>query len=226
MFERKMRNHYTTQKDIYDRLNDTVLLFKGEPHYIQTNGVSFCGYPLDDYQIKNTKIDIDPSDPELDISAIEIGYVNIEPGCRLNGNKVGMSVYYRSHPTKQYHQGIQPSRMEVESPIDGRRLEFCPSTMGLPLAKAIREEFPTVHEAIWGINSGLWSSCAISKDVCLVGEKSGLMTVAIRRENIGSLIPGQNKVLVKDNEFVWVIQRLLSRFSISIDPFEGMKEQG
>lgn len=54
-------------------------------------------------------------------------------------------------------------------------------------------------------------------------EDSGVITVAINRENIGSLIPSEGRVFIKDHEFLWVIQNLLTRFNISVNPFKAME---
>lgn len=220
MFEKRMRNHYRTAKDITDRLNNTVVLFDGVPHILSTSGTSILGYLLKDYP-NSKSIKIDPEDPRLDISSIELGYFNIEPNCPLNGVKKGVCAYLERTPQRQYSQSVNPNKLRVVSPIVGRNT-YSPSFLGHPMVKMIQDEYPTATEAVWNLSAGTHESIAISRDVALVAEGSGMMSVALNRENIGTLIPSENRVLVKDHEFIWVVEKLLSRFNIKVDPFKGL----
>jgi hypothetical protein len=95
------------------------------------------------------------------------------------------------------------------------------SYVGTPLYRMIKNEYPKAVEAVWMINSGTHESVALSRDIVLVAESSGLITVGWRRKNIGVMIPSMNRVLLKDHEFVWVLERILSRFQIEVEKFNG-----
>ena len=222
MFDTKMRNHYKTDKDIYDRLNGTVVSYDGEPHYLQCEGghAQTYIYPLKDYP-NAKKQKIDPLDEKLDIQSFELGYLNIDPMCPLNGNKTGFAFYLQRDPRKQYHQGIRPQTLSCLSPIEDRQMNKAVSYVGAPLRKMIKNEYPKAVEAVWMINSGTYESVALSRDIVLVAESSGLITVGWRRKNIGVMVPSMNRVLLKDHEFVWVLERILSRFQIEVEKFNN-----
>lgn len=222
MFDTKMRNHYRLDKDIYDRLNGTIVSYDGEPYYLKCEGGynQTYIYPLKDYPNAKKK-KIDPLDEKLDIQSFELGYLNIDPKCPLNGNKTGYAVYLQRYPQKQYHQGIRPQTISCLSPIDGREIDKGASYLGTPLWKMIKNEYPKAVEAIWMINSGTHESVALSRDIVLVAESSGLITVGWRRKNIGVMVPSMNKVFLKNHEFVWILERILSRFQIEVEKFDG-----
>lgn len=225
MFDTKMRNQYKTDKDVYDRLNGTVVSYDGEPHFLQCEGglSKTYIYPLKDYPASKKK-KVDPLDEKLDIQSFELGYLNIDPKCPLNRNSLGFACYLERGPVKQYHQGIRPQSLSCLSPISSRDVTLGVSYLGAPLYKMIKNEYPKAVEAVWMLNSGTHKSVAISRDVVLIPESSGLITVGWRRKNIGVMVPSMGKVLLKDHEFVWVLERILSRFQIEVEKFSSHME--
>lgn len=220
-FKKSMRNTYKSLHDISARLDRTVALYKGEPVLIAVQSHNLILYPLEKYP--NSKgFEIPFEDPDLDISSLELGYVNINPNCHINGCSKGMASWVARTSSRQYRQGVDPQRLLSQHPVEGRSGHGL-GTLGYPLYNLIKENYPSVLEAVWMLTAKTHISVAISREVCFVMEESGIITVAVNRENIGSLIPSENRVYIKDHEFLWVIEKLLSRFQIQINPFKAME---
>jgi len=214
MFEKRMQNEFSLLHDIEARLNRTVCLYDGEPYRIETDGgmIYLC-----DLLDRNPPKKIDAHDPLLDISAIELGYVNIEP--LSPSYKQGFCQYLMRGPGKQWKQGTSLNHIEIQNHTENKSTPLA-STSWKSFYDMVKGNYPSVVEAVWNISSGLWESVAISRDVCLTSEPSGSMTVVHMRDPIGTLIPGQQKVYVKDHEYLWCVEKILRRFNIEIDPFK------
>lgn len=220
-FNKSMRNHYKTVSDVSSRLDRTIGIYKGEPVYITVSENALGVYNLEKFP--NSKpIMIPWDDPDLDISSVELGYVNLVPNCPLNGSKFGQAAWCARTSQRQYRQGVDPNRILSQSPVEGRQGAGY-SVCGYPLYNLIKDKYPSVMESVWMLTAKTHTSVAISREVCLIMEDSGVITVAINRENIGSLIPSEGRVFIKDHEFLWVIQSLLTRFNISVNPFKAME---
>lgn len=214
MFEKRMPNNFELPHDIEARLNRTICSYDGEPYRIETDGMSVY---LIDLLGRNTPVKVDAHDPLLDISSLELGYMNIEPGSP--GRKTGFCEYLTRGPGKQWKQGICIDRIEVHSPVDDLHTPLS-GVDYVNLYNVLKNIYPSVTEAVWNISSGLWESVAISRDVCLMGQRDSSISVVHLRDPIGVLIPGRQKVYVKEHEHLWCVEKILRRFNIEVDPFK------
>ena len=218
MFEKRMRNTYETQKDLYDRLNGTIILYDEAPCTVSIMGDEIHLFKLEEYP-NHKPFKVSKDDPLLDISSIELGYANWNPADSGLNNLKRHAIYYQRHPERQYRQGLCTGRTQTRSPLQGKDLPYNPGLESVSFVNMVKNIYPSVHEAVWDLNSGVADSVAISREIALVNEPSGIITVAFKRDNIGVMIPNQNKILVRDHEFVWVLDRIFTRFNVSLEKF-------
>lgn len=215
MFEKRMKNSFELCSDIEARLNRTVCLYDGEPYRVETDGHQMYLYDL---LSKNPPQKIDAHDPLLDISSVEIGYMNFKPETPGVGNKRGFTQFVCRSPGKQWKQALCLDRLDIYSHTDGQHT-FCTHVNPENIYDMVKGIYPSVVEAVWNLSQGLYDSIAISRDVALINNLTGTINLNILREPVGTLIPGHQKVFVKDQEYIWVIKKSLSRFNIEVDPF-------
>lgn len=210
MIKEKMPNLYRATNDVRDRLNGCILRYDGKLIYcMQETATTLLLYNLrQDTVIKKIMVD----DPLLDISSIELGYMNLE-----NNQKENVVRYAKRHPQKQYAQGIRPDHLTWHT-IDGQETS---AALGRGtynytqegFAQSIYGTFPMFDAIEWET----LNEVALSQMVALKKIDIGLVLVYFRTRNVGYIEPGKKVVKVPDDDSAWVVHRYLQNFSIQYE---------
>lgn len=206
----KMPNLYRLSQDVRDRLNGCILRYDDKLVFCtQETASTLLLFNMDQSTIIG-KIQVD--DPLLDISSIELGYMNLE-----NNQKETVVRYAKRHPQKQYAQGLRPDHISWYT-IDGQETS---ATVGRGMynytqegfAQSIYGSFPVFDAIEWETLNEI----ALSQMVALKKIDIGLILVYFRTRNVGYIEPGKRVVKVPDDDSAWVVHRYLQNFSIKYE---------
>jgi hypothetical protein len=199
-----MRQKYKG-KDVIDRLHNTVIRYKSHPYLctVDSSGV-IC---LNDLTNGNLCHKVSAEDEDLDISSINIGYVNIaDPDYR-------MAVYLKREPARRFKQGIEFERLTQKTLKVGVSVVSPSKLGGRGFVDAVLGNFPSLQKALNDITKNGWASVALSRDVALMRDKE-LLKVYLKDDEVGFMRLGTTEVMVPKTELSWYHAFLL----------EGIKE--
>lgn len=195
-----MRQKYVGD-DVRARLGGTVIRYRGKPYYCEVGGSSISLINIANRLVEHNNIPFD--DAELDISSLDLGYVNITTPveCAVHTARVG---------NRRYKQGV-----------DFRTLTY--DVLTLPTEKfafnwenmfcqgfidAYEGKYPTVDEALKKIAKK--RSIALSNDVAIMREKD-LIKVYVKNEEVGWMKAGTKKVIIPPTPTSWMYHYYLER---------------
>ncbi len=196
-FEKKMACRYLSHKDLCDRLMHTFIRYKDVPVYVyevskgpnrlvlQHLGKEECFYVL-------------PDDPDLDISAFELGYVNTD-------NSVTMIC---RGTAKHYKQGTCIDHLWTRG-IDKDDDEYHADWKGRPFFELLLDKYPTLNEAKTWLDNGR-PRVAISKGVALQKTKVGVIHIYVRGVEVGWMTPDMGHTYIPDSPISWIVKQELS----------------
>ncbi len=218
----KMSCLYDTLKDLSDRLNGTIIRYKGVPVHVTVKGDGRLH--LTDVANANSMSGnlgaVSPKDPDLDISSIEIGYMNWDwskesrryltvSQQRGEGNKVS---YLQRLPIQRYRQGLTSDVVRTLG-VDGESNKYSSeSSMELfneGFKNMVAGNYPTYPEAAQLLFDGEEKEIAISIDFALKATDSSLILVYYQTRNIGWIEPNKGLIKIPDDELEWVYRRLM-----------------
>lgn len=204
-----MRSKYS-DKDLRDRLEGTVCRYNEHPYYVAYGG----GQTLLLSDMKNpgnkTLYKIVGSDPDLDISTIPLGYV------QLNNTRV---LYVERKPHRRFKQGVDPDSVRY-STIDGKsgheagHVIHDLSFYSASVENMILDLYPNL-DAVLSTKLDRDTEVAISREVALKYRKDlDMWEVYLQKEVVGYIPPGGSRtVIVPNNEMGWVVSLKLGMFS-------------
>lgn len=233
-YDRTMPQMFTLSSDVEARLNQTIIRYEGVPVYVISVGgdyilIQTCEeYVKHQAGIEKSFRKVDYQDPLLDISTPPVGYFNFskDEAEMIFGRghplaRKSRAGYSYLNPAKQWKQGLRLSNLPTREPVNpdqhflgGFNLCFYDSVNSM-----INGDFPSIQEALFSLDSGESISVAISREVALVKENTGAITVGVCGEGAGIMIPSQNIVYLKDRKHSWVIEEQLSRFQLEVKKF-------
>lgn len=199
--------------DINARLGGTVIRYDGRPYHCTVEGEQIVLHDLISRQVIHRK---NPDDPGIDVSSLDLGYVNIE-------NPGRAAVYLERNPARRYRQGVDFSYLRY-TPLTrpGSRFGvggehmwckgFVDSHMG---------NFPSFKQAMISLINGIAMSVALSKQVALLKDKDSVK-VYIQSEEVGWIKDG-NRVIIPKTEVSWVTVQTLELVSREWIIQEGVK---
>ncbi len=217
MYNQAMPNTYTIQKDLQDRLDSTLIRYKGIPYKVRVkldddgNTVLF-GYRMTNTRASKPDVRISPDDPDLDISMLEAMYINFKYGneeyehpqraCWLTR---GTQKHYKSATYTQYmtlkdiqgsiSSNYTPDQVFWNATTEANILGQYPSVEGqLEIMKAMRR---TEYEV------------AVAQRVALKRETIGLIKIYIDTHIVGWIDPDTNQVKITNDDRRWAINRIL-----------------
>lgn len=207
-FPLKMPCRYTTGKDLSDRLDGTICMYKGQPvlvsYYSETELILH-------HPVTNMKLHvIHPADEDFDISSQELGYINLDDGGK------NLVLYINRLHHKRWKQGLTYGSLSYQ---DIRDKVVYPNHT--PIEHVIRSQgfydmltdnYPTIQQALEE-----YEVCAISKSVALEKTPSGVIQVFFKNQNVGYLLPGTNRVCVPSNDMGWIVSKFLQQFSWEVE---------
>lgn len=217
----KMPCLYDTVKDLQDRLEQTIVRYNQIP--VIVNVAAKDKLVLTDIVTKEKLYEVKPSDPNLDISSAEIGYLNWKPQINLvkyynsawakEPNKVA---YFERQPRRAYRQGLYADVVSSFH-IDGKDGIGSENLFGTDGFRAsIVGEFPSLEMAIELMDHENWSEIAISQSIALQKIESGLTLVYFRTKNVGWIVPRTAQISVNEGKYAWAIKRLFEHDGLEV----------
>lgn len=212
MNQDKMPCRYDTFRDLNDRLEGSIVLYKDFPYYCAvrpdpTNlavGNLFL-VRMDEYDGRNVStkaIQIKVDDPDLDISSVDLGYVNYE-------STSGNSVYYLYRTTaKRFKQALYPAYISYKTidGVDSSAGVVWNSRSGFDI---LVDLYPSLSTALERLDRR--GEVAISRDVAIKKVGSGPMFVYLRTKEV-AWIDSRNLEMVFSHESDWVDRKYVLRF--------------
>lgn len=211
----KMQCRYDTFNDLNARLGHTICRYDDKPVLVVIE-TEMSGEPrIDLYDplvsslVKQIKFD----DPLFDISSPELGYVNHE-----SKNGYPSKVYYAIRSTqKKWKQGIHSGLVAWKN-IDGVIANIYSSdpcrTPGF--IKALNGEYPSLKEGLTFLYDEDVKEIAISQEVAMEIKESGVILIYLRTKNVGFITPGKKKVILRNNEVRWIVEKELAKVGMEI----------
>lgn len=211
MYPERMPNLYTLEKDLQDRLSHSIIRYDGVPYLCvyEKKGRLSLYHPVTSEKIKEIK----PDDPLLDISSIEVGYMNM---CTAHTNNKNRVFYLVRLTKKKYIQGLTVGGLYAYT-IDNEANSLTHDvdiirTDGF--YKSITGDFPTIGNLLTTMRAG--EQWAVAQDVALRKSRLGLTTLYYRNKELGYFEDGSDVFKCKD-KYLWVFERYLSRFNLKME---------
>lgn len=198
----KMPCLYDTERDLIDRLHQTICRFQGKAVLVTVETKSSLALfdPVDRSKLL-TKIK--PNDPDFDISSPELGYMN-------HDEKV---LYVERLPQRRFRQGLT---YECCSTYDvtgegGARPMLSQYMQSSGLVDMIEGRYPKFREAQILLQKGAAKEIAVSRDIAFKMLDCGLILVYCKCHDVGYILPESFDIDYKTTETSWVVDRMLER---------------
>lgn len=196
-FQMKKLNRYDTPADVQMRLNDSMVMYKGQPMLVATEDMQV--YLFDPLRGNKKFGPLSPEDPGIDLRSPPLGYANTTRG----------AYYLTRSPTRQQKQGLDLRALSVYAAgdfRDGRKV----GVSWVDLAKTIVGEYPTFNQAIVILKEqkGSLHSVAFHRRFCAIAtptpdifalEHTGIPIGIVNSDLEVILTPAcENSVLIED----------------------------
>lgn len=208
-----MRNKWRGA-DIRARLGSSVIRYQGHPYFCEVEGEQIVLMDMVTRQTVHRKL---PDDPGLDVSSLDLGYVNLEVPGR-------MAVYLERTPARRYRQGVDLNALRY-TPLttSGRRMGVEGSHMWCKgFIDSHQGIFPRFNQAIDLLSSGKAASVALSKQVAILRD-GDIYKVFLQHEEAGWIRSGEKIVRVPKGDLSWVTIQALESVSKEWIIQEGVK---
>lgn len=203
---------YTTYKDLENRLHGTICRYKQKPFYVSIDEDCIVLYTVD----RKKKMHILNYDQasEIDVSSIELGYINFIQNHGITGAEKSNKVLYAQRSVRrQWKQGLSTGNVRYDD-IQGNKY-----SIDLLYTKffedSIQGVFPTFEEALSQI--GRDGEMAISQEVALKSLPVGVVLLYLRGKNLGWIAPNTKNVNLEDSSLSWVAKRQLSTYGLQVN---------
>ena len=198
-------------RDVRQRIGSGLIRYKNEPYVV-------LDVIRDDSQVIVTSLDsysngtsemktVNVNDPELDVSAIELGYINT----KTNG-----ALLLSRGPDRRYRQLTSPDNLTIFSPAkdrdETRNLNRTAILYSAGAVDMFNNVYPTIRDAMILMNSGKIHSVAVSRDVALTIDQIKMVKVYVKDMQIGYIEPNQSntiRVIVPECEYGSLISEFL-----------------
>lgn len=197
-------------RDLHQKLHDTICRYKGVPVWVQTEGrgADLHLSPLTS-RARTSQI-IQSTDPEFDVASVPLGYVNF--------GKEEKRVYYLSRiPARRVKQGLCIRSVMVETISGRRKADVNAQTLICTknFVEAVQGIYPDLNASLEELRKNLKDNdqigeIAITRDVAIEITKVGIIMVYFKKENVGWVQPNKFLVHVKEHRLGWVVSRYLS----------------
>lgn len=201
MLAMKKLARYDTPEDLKMRLDHSLVLYKGQPYFINTSKLEI--YLLDISQ-GNKLGPISPDDPDLDLSSPELGYCLTGPYAH----------YIARYPFRRQKQGLDVGNLldiREESLAPVRRVEL--NVEWSAVVQAIKGEYKTLPE-IWTMFArGDFISIPFHRKFALVRTRdTNVFQVSYAGTRIGLLTRSDNTLVISKAYDRCAISEDLSKF--------------
>lgn len=208
----KMPCKYETFKDLHDRLEGCIVLYRDFPYFVRigqdaknpNKGHIFLSKL--DAQVQNDKscINVSIDDPDLDISATDLGYINYFDK-RRDKNEV---VYAYRTTAKRFKQALFPQYVQLKS-IEGEEIGSRHLWSSRGAFDFFIDNYPSLDVALKNLGRG--GEVAISRDVAMRKTESGVILVYLRMKEVGWIGDLKNGINWSDDAS-WVEMKYVTRF--------------
>lgn len=195
-----MRCDYLPQ-DIMTRVDNGIAFYQGKPVLVRVNGSVFSLYDVPGEKLVGT---IPFNDPELDLAAPRLGWVNTKTSC----------FYVYRRPERRYKQTLQASALRVFNPM----VEVSPEDIfwSKGFISMLQNVYPKASDALLTIDSGKVFGRAISKDVAIIVDSFGIKRVYLKTEEVGRINPGEKFVNIPKDTLSWIVSKYLEGFDWTV----------
>jgi hypothetical protein len=221
-FEERMPCRYETENDLVARIGNTIVRYGGKAAYciVESKNRLHMKHPATHAIIAQ---EVKPTDPLLDISCPELGYMNAEI-ISMKDVKTRV-IYVERLPRRQFHQGLTAGQLNF-SDISGGYYKEPGYPNGILLenkgfSDMIDGVYPLFDDAFKTLEDG-WikigqklyeiNQLALSRDVALERTKSGVYQVYYKCDQVGWCTEKERVVNVRSHEEGWIVSRYLSEF--------------
>jgi hypothetical protein len=232
----KMSCLYESFEDLQNRLSGSVCRYDGEAVYVNVESASkITLYSLDQSTILFT---IKPKDPKFDISSPELGYMNYDTPARFSLSKryPPEAIYVRRVPYRRYKQGISADcvrTFDVSGHPRGYNYFMLSDGMKVLIENRGYPSYATALRTLVnqeGPYENKIKSIAVSQELALSMEESGLVLVYFRTQNIGYIEPNSIRVNLTQDPFSFIYPEVMRKYSIpfsrGVEKREMMQKAG
>ena len=187
-----MRQKYKGE-DIRARLHGTILRYKGVPYLADVDAAGMVG--MIDVATGNLITRVYGDDEGIDISSINIGFVNIiDPDYKC-------AVYLKREPLRRFKQPIELDFLTQKVLRQGMTSIPKNKLMSAGFVDAVLGKFPPLEEAINLITKRGWHSVGLSRDIAVKREADNLK-VYLKDTEVGFMKIGDKdrKLLVPTSD--------------------------
>jgi len=198
-------------RDLRQRIGSGLIRYRDEVYIVYDlikDDTQIMLTSIEDFCNGNGKtITVSVNDEDLDVTAIELGYVNIPK----------QGAYYLSRgPDRRYRQLTCPDNLEIYSPffnrVETRNLNRQSALYNTGTVDMFKNKYPSIAEAIKSLNSDSVNSVAVSRDVALTVDAIKLIRVFLKDMQIGYIEPNQTRtvrVIVPESEYGSIMSEFL-----------------
>lgn len=181
-----MRQKYKGE-DIRSRLHGTIIRHNSLPFLCDVDSSGLIG--LIDIPTGNLISRVHADDENLDISSINIGYVNIiDPDYKT-------AVYLKREPLRRFKQGLEIDFLTQKVLRQGMSTIHRTKIMSTGFVDAVMGRFPNLTQALDFITKKGWHSVAVSRDIALKRE-ADILKVYIQDTEVGYMKLGTLRLIV------------------------------
>lgn len=197
--------------DLGQRLNDTVCRYKGLPVRVRYAGDS----NLELYNLtgKRPTLVIPSTDPELDISGMPLGYVQLSSD----------TVAYASRKSARiYKQGVTSECLVMNWITPSKSKNVLVNIFSASFENMFLNKYPSLEDAkkllrVPNTQSSI-TEIAISRDVALSYDHDMQFTyVHYKAKRVGYIIKDENTVITPSSDYAWLISKNLSSFAWKVE---------
>lgn len=213
-----MKNTIQAQ-DVQQKLDSCIFRYKGVPYYVRGKNATLSLYVLGN-QNENAAHQIPYNDPDLDISSIPLGYVNVPNP----SDKGAYFVYYFTRiPVRRVKQGVTTENTNMSALPGANKMAQKSNVMfSKSMTDSIIGNFPKLDIALKELRRLVASKdaeilqgksarfeIAISRSIALVIDQMGIIRVYHKNVYIGWIAPDDYVIHVKSNDLGWIVSKYL-----------------
>lgn len=207
------------QQDVQQKLDSCIFRYKGVPYYVRGKGSSLSLYHLYDSGGASAHT-IHYNDPDLDISSIPLGYVNVP-----NPNEKGTFLvsYFTRIPIRRVKQGVTTENTNMSALPGANKMAGKNNVMfSKAMVDSIMGDFPKLDVALKDLRKlvaqkdaeilqgkNVRFEIAISRSIALVIDQMGIIRAYHKNVYIGWIAPDDYIIHVKSNDLGWIVSKYL-----------------
>ena len=227
-YEQFMPNKYEIAKDLSDRLDGTIVRYRGVPYSCKAKMPDGLVSNLELYRLGGSKSPskiipehtIKPDDPDLDISMLESMYFNYPYTDNNTGITKNIVVWTSSSSSKTYKSGTYPQFIHA-SCIDGSSDLVIPGecVFWSDLATdCIMGKYPDLDKVLssWSQIKREQAEVAVDQRVALRRESIGLIKLYVDAFMVGWIDPETGQTKITNDDRRWAVQRILEPIGFTL----------